>query len=799
MRIGGIHYKGEDVIRAYKNGVMIWHLVDFTFCSCEEIELFTLPFVNLYDSSTWNLAEKQSIPIDFLTYYPLYASQGKKAESSWTGIQNILNDYLRASNSGNSIGEKIIDFTKCAIGYASCSANSIGSESTKLLPNAIGYASPAEQICPYGSIETILFAPAYFQPSQIMRPKGEQFLKHYLPLLSRPSGVAIPDGWILSKIYFPLMAQWSEAYCGTSLIKDNIEASFVLDERDLVKPQQNILHSNKVLMQLSPIKEIEVLYKILTKLRDFLVVDESQGMQKYFIIQDKRHSYIDLAESKEVQKNNIILSFLNIKFDLAQTMNQKVDREIKTSERISMQLPFSRNAEIYKSVNGYSKPLLENGYASAYFSFTKTEAKNVNLLRLIEALDYNVFISERVLNESYLFNSENENMFTHWQTYPTYGLALDLSYSQWAKYLLEIFSFSLKTLFEFGNAINSQIQYGTIGPTRSVLKKSFGRDSFARYQGKGKSGSIFRTDERIRYLPQEIIKSLSGSQFRMEELKLWNPEVLIKFTSGSIFRNDEPIIAKYTESKNIFLFLPYLEFIETFEGLLDQNINSYGRGFLEQNNGLLFLSGLSNNYSKTEVNELILREQAILILQEGIRHSEGYLFLSFIDTFTGLKENIISKGMVYLEQWNTESLKALKDILHKNYAMIDFTVLQEFNQFIAYFTHNYATYLQDTELLLFGNSVSKNYHFSLLNLILKQSIPFEENLLDFLSAARVFMVSSFSQTEKGNNEIKNAHNSILSLDGEEYRWLYPYYLDVEETELFIYQVKNFSYEDKSFV
>ena len=332
MRIGGIHYKGEDVICAYKNGVMIWHLVDFVFCSCEEIELFTLPFVSLYSSDTWNLTEKQSIPIDFLEFYSLYASQGKKVESSWNGIQKILRDSLKASNSSNSIGEKTIDFIESIIGYASPSANSKGAEDMELLPNVIGYASPAEQILPYGLIETILFVPAYFRPSQVIEPEGEQFLTHCLPLLNRPSRRVIPDGWILSKIYFPLTVQWSEAYYGISLIKDNVEAPFILDKRILVQSQQNILHSNKTLMQMSLTKGIKVLHDLLTKLRDFLVVDESQGIQKYFIIQDKRHSYIDLAESKEVRKNNIILSFLNTKFDLALATNQKIDKEIKSSE-----------------------------------------------------------------------------------------------------------------------------------------------------------------------------------------------------------------------------------------------------------------------------------------------------------------------------------------------------------------------------------------------------------------------------------------------------------------------------------
>lgn len=798
MRIGGIHYKGEDVIRAYKNGVMIWHLVDFTFCSCEEIELFTLPFVSLYSSDTWNLAEKQSIPIDLLEFHPLYASQGKKMESSWSGIQKILRDSLKASDSSNSIGEKTIDFIENIIGYASPSANSKGAEDIEVLPNVLGYASPAEQMFPYGLIETILFSPAYFRPSQVIEPEGKQFLTHYFPLLNRPSQAILPDGWILSKIYFPFKVQWSEAYHGTSLIKDNIEAPFILDERILVQPQQNILHSNKTLMQISPTKKIKVLYDLLTKLRDFLVVDESQRMQKYFVIQDKKYSYIDLAESKEVQKNNIILSFLNTKFDLARATNQKVDKELKTNKRISIQLSFSKNTEIYKSVNEYSKPLLENDYVSAYFSFAKEEAKNVNLLRLIEALEYNIFISEQMLNKGYLFSSENENMFTRWLIYPTDKLILDLSYSQWAKHLLEIFSSSLKTLFKFGKATNSQIQYSTIGPARSVLKKSFGRDNFARYQGKGKSGSIFRIDERIRYLPQEIIKSLSGSQFRMEELKIWEPEILIIFISGSIFRNDEPVEAKNTKSINASLSLSYLEFIETFEGFLSQGINSYGHGFLEQSNGLLFLSGLSNNYSKTEVNELTLRKRVVLTLQEEARHSEGYLSLSFIDTFTGLKEHFMSRGISYFEQWDAKNLKAFNSILYKNYVMIEFTALQKLKQFTAYFTHNYTTYLQETELLLFGNLVSKNYHFSLSNLILKQGIPFEENLLDFLSVIKTPIVSSFSQTENGSNQIKNAHNSILSFD-ENYRWLYPYYLDSEETELFIYQVKNFSYEDKSFI
>ena len=798
MRIGGIHYKGEDVIRAYKNGVMIWHLVDFTFCSCEEIELFTLPIVSLYSSDTWNLAERQSIPIDLLEFYPLYASQGKKVESSWSDIQKILRDSLKASDSSNSIGEKTIDFIECMIGYASSSANSKGAEGIEVLPNILGYASPAEQMFPYNLIETILFSPAYFRPSQVIEPEGEQFLTHYFPLLNRPSQAILPDGWILSKIYFPFKVQWSEAYHGTSLIKDNIEAPFILDERILVQPQQNILHSNKTLMQISPTKKIKVLYDLLTKLRNFLVVNKSQGMQKYFVIQDKRYSYIDLAESKEVQKNNIILSFLNTKFDLAQTTNQKINKEIKTSERILIQLPFSGNTEVYKNISGYSKPLLENSYVSASSSFIRRKVKNISSLKSIDALDYNIFISKQILNKSYFLNSKNENMFTHWLIYPIDELALDLSSSQWAEYFLEILSFSLKTLFDLGEAANSQTQYSTISSTQGILKKGFGRDNFARYQGKGKSGSKLRVDERIRYLLQEVIKSLSGSQFRMEELKIWNPQGLIKFISGSIFCNDESIVAKYTENKNIFLFLPYLEFIETFEGLLDQNINSYGRGALEQNNGLLFLSGLSNIYSKTEVKELILREQAVLILQEEAHHSEGYLFLSFIDAITGLKENLVSKGMVYLEQWNTEGLKALNGVLHKNYAMIDFSVLQELNQFIAYFTHNYIAYLQDTGLLLFGNSVSKNYHFSLLNLILKQSLSFGGNLLDFLLATKTSVVSSFSQTENGNNKIKNAHSSILSFD-ENYRWLYPYYLDNEETELFIYQVKNFSYEDKSFI
>ena len=820
MRIGGIHYKGEDAIRAYKNGVMIWHLVDFTFCSCEGIELFTLPFVSFYSSDTWNLAEKQSIPIDLLEFHSLYASQDKNMKSSWSGIQKISRDSLKVSDSGNSIGEKTIDLIESITGYASSSINNKGTKDIKSLSNVIGYASLAEQMLPDGPMKMALFMPAYLQPSQTMRPKGEQFLTHCLPLLNRPSRRAIPDGWILSKIYFPLMVQWSEAYYGTSLIKDNIIAPLVLDERALVQLQQNILHSNKTLMQISPTEEVEVLYNLLTKLRDFLVVDESQEMQKYFVIQDKRYSYVDLtepkgvqkifviqdkrysyvdlAESKGVQKNNIILSFLNTRFDLAQTMNQKVDKEIKTSERISIQLPFSGNAEIYKSINGYSKLLLENGYASAYSFFTKTEVKNVNLLRLTEALDYNIFIFERVLNKNYLFNSKNENMFTRWLIYPTDELALDLSYSQQAKYLLEIFSFSLKTLFEFGKTVNSQIQYSTIGLARSVLNKDFGLDNFARYQGKGKSSSIFRADERIRYLSQETIKSLSSSQFRTEELKPWNPEILIKFISDSIFRNNEPIVAKYTKSKNTFLFLPYLDFIETFEGFLTQSVDFCGRGFLEQNSGLLFLSGLSNNYLKTEVNELTLREQVVLIPQEETRHSEGYMFLSFIEAFTGLKENFTSKGKIYFEQWDAENLKQLNSILYRSYAMVEFTVLQKLKQFVAYSTHDYVIYLQNTELLLFGNSVSINNHFSLLNLVLKQSTSFEENLLNFFSAAKTFITPSFSQAESGNNEIKNAYNSILSFD-ENYRWLYPYYLDNEGTELFIYQVKNFSYEDKSFI
>lgn len=798
MRIGGIHYKGEDVIRAYKNGVMIWHLVDFTFCSCEEIELFTLPFVSLYDSSTWNLAEKQSIPIDFLTYYPLYASQGKKAESSWSGIQKIPNDCLRASNSGNSIGEKTIDFVEGVIGYASRSANSIGSENTKLLPNAIGYASPAEQMLPYGPIETILFAPAYFQPSQIMKPKGEQFLIHYLPLLSRPSGSAISDGWILSKIYFPLMAQWSEAYCGTSLIKDNIEASFVLDERDLVKPQQNILHSNKALMQLSPMKEVEVLYKILTKLRDLLIVDKSRGIQKYFVIQNNKYSYIDFATPEEIQKNNAILNFLNTKFDLAMAIKQKIDKKTKTKEVVLIQLPFCKNVEIYKSANGYLNSLLENSYVSAHLYSIREETKNINILKLNEALDYDIFASEQVLNKSYFSNSDNENMFSQWKMYSINAPALNLSSSRWIEYFLEIFSSSLKTLFELGGSYNSKIQYSSIVPARGVLKKGFGQDNFVRYQSRGKSGSIFGVDERIRSSPQEKIKSLSGSRFTMEEPEFWKPAILIKSISGSIFRNDEPIAAKYTKSENVFLFMPYLEFIEAFEGFLEQGVNSYAQGFLEQNSGLLFLSGLSNNHLKTEVNDLILRERVSLILQEEARYSEGYLFLSFIDSFTGLKENFMSKGAGYLEQWDTKSLKISEDLLYKNYATIGFAALQGLNQFIAYFTHNYITYLQDTELLLFGNLVSRNYHFSLLNLILKQSAFLGEGLLNFLSSASVFATSSFSQAENGSNKIKNAHNSVLSFD-ENYRWLYPYYLDDEETELFIYQVKNFSYKDKSFI
>ena len=709
MRIGGIHYKGEDVIRAYKNGVMIWHLVDFTFCSCEEIKLFTLPFVNLYSSDTWNLAEKQSIPIDILGFHPLYTSQGKKVESSWNGIQKTLRDSLRVSNSGNSIGEKTIDFIQSVTGYASFGVNNKGVGSIKLLQNVIGYASSVGQMFSYNPIKTALSTPTYFRPSQIISL----------------------DDWILSKFYFPLRAQWSETYYGTSLIRESIKAPFILNKRNLVQSQQNILHFNKTLMQISPTEKIEMSYNLATKLGDFFVVNKSQKMQKYFVIQNKKYSYIDLAELKGFQKNNIILSFLDVKFDSVQTIKQKANKKIKISEIILVQSPFSENAKIYKSIKDYSKSLLEISYVNAYSSFTREKAKNINLLRLIDISDYNVFIFEQVINKSYFSNSKKENIFTSWPIYPTNESVLDLTYSQWAKCFLEIFSFSLKTLFELGKATNSQIQY----------------------QGKGKSDSIFRVDE--------------------------------------------PIEAKNIKSINAFLSLPYLDFIETFEGFLSQDINSYSHNFLEQNGDLLLLSGLSNNYSKTEINDLTLREQRTLILQEA-RHSEGYLFLSFIDAFTGLKETLISNGLACLEQWGIKDLKILNNILHKKSAMIEFTVLQKLNQFITHFTHDYVTYLQNTELLLFGNLVSTNYHFSLLSLILKQSVSFEENLLDFFSATKTSITSSFSQAESGNNKIKNAHNSILSFD-ENYRWLYPYYLDNKETELFIYQVKNFSYGDGRFI
>lgn len=705
MRIGGIHYKGEDVIRAYKNGVMIWHLVDFTFYSCEEIELFTLPFVNLYNSDTWNIAEKQSIPIDLLGFHPLCASQGKKVESPWSGIQKILRDSLRASNSGSSIGEETVNFIKNITGYASFGANTKGVGSLDLLQNVIGYASSVGQIFSYDSIKTTLSVPTYFRPSQIISP----------------------DSWILSKFHFPFRVQWSETYCGTSLIKEIVEAPFILNKRILVQSQQNILHFNKTLMQISPTEKIEMSYNLATKLGDFFVVNKSQEMQKYFVIQNKKYSYIDLAELKGFQKNNIILSFLDVKFDSVQAIKQKANKKIKTSEIILVQSSFSENAKTYKSIKDYSKSLVEISYVNAYSSFTREKAKNINLLRLIDISDYDIFISEQVINKSYFSNSKKENMFTHWPIYLIDESVLDLSYSQWAKCFLEIFSFSLKTLFELGKVTNSQIQY----------------------QGKGKNDSMFRVDE--------------------------------------------PIEAKDVKSIKAFLSLPYLDFIETFEGFLSQDINSYSRNFLEQNGDLILLSGLSNNYSKIEINDLTLREQRTLILQEA-RHSEGYLFLSFIDTFTGLKETFISNGSACLEQWNIKNLKILNNILHKRRAMIEFTVLQKLNQFISYFTHDYAAYLQDTELLLFGNLVSMNYHFSLLSLILKQGVPFEENLLDFLSATKTSITSSFSQAESGNNKIKNAHNSILSFD-ENYRWLYPYYLDNEETELFIYQIKNFSYGD----
>lgn len=793
MRVGGIHFKGEDVVRAYKNGVMIWHLVDFIFYSCDDVELFALPLVTLHSPNTWN-AKKEEASIEFSEFYPLYASKGRE-NKSLSEVSNILKIELQASESKNSELEEKTSFKQKTVNYASLSGAAHPSKKILLFSPVEGYASLSVNSCLRNLLQLNLRIPFRNQPSRVIQPYAEQALVYYFWLLNQFSGPLSPEGEINLTIDIPLRDSASRQGRGKLGFVINNNLLLLLQKSKWFISNSSNQFLDESIMRSSFTKYYKTLSEINTLSKNSFYCDTSKIVEKNFLNTAENFLLLDLTPTKKVEKNNHILG-----------------EAIDQLDYVILKKAFINKSLINKNIDTLYTSIKEN-----FFIQSKSNFNNFSLFQSELSKPYKIAFKGKILSKPTLKESSVNFILEAYlsQIYACVNLRLqkDKFIANFYKICFlnnELFSlacpqaapYSYTTInennvsFEIGNIFSYKILDKIYSLSSEILRTPWGRRSVTNALLNSYSKSNIKIDVNKDFNPKLTSCSFADIKTRIEEIARIFSNLNPLLANKSLLMGTPPNNIRFT--KRIFSSsLVFLEFIEGFKAPFFGIAKFSNCSFLEFDSGLLFfeIASLVSSYSLPKLRFL---ERNILTTQNSNDFSHSYLKLSFLETVFEANANFRHKNKNALKLSEKNNIKRQEKIKSFNTLITSFSKFQIMDNGIAQDKTRISVHLDMTILSYFGGLVFQNKQDEYL--ILKNSA-----IKDFCIAEKFDCAHSKSRlvhsnilAEKGSDKIQNKSCSVLSFDNS-YRWIYPYYLDEENTELFIYQVKNFSYANKNFI
>lgn len=793
MRLGGIHYKGEDIIRAYKNGVMVWHLVDFIFYNCDNVELFALPYAELYSSNTWN-AKKEECSIELSDFYPLYASKGEGAYS-FLDVSNILNIEFYASSSKKSDIKEEITLDQETTARASLGIGSIGEEQISLISNIIGYASTSASLLPKELIKWDLIIPALVQPARDLNFVAEQLIAYYFLLLNQPSHALLQEGGGKLAVFAPMHRSATRENNGNLETIVNNRLLLITQKSGKLISDSSFSFYERALIDTAITKNKKIQNIIKTEAQNRFDIDKRKIVGKVFLNKTEDFLLLDSVFAQILQNSYSIFGFVLSLMDLVET----------------------KKMCFYKSFYGKNNNILYTSISGSSSISNKEKINNLSLLKKAETSPYLIEALETFLPDVHLENSntKKESLFILEEFYNNANLEILKSkmIETFHKVLFQnradfIFSLTSPSLYSY--VITSKDCHFLQLDEISLIKISNWFYSFSfdilktPWSGKvltntilnsyGKANIDNRADTSIKLRVWPT--SFSGTQIAMEPVldTLLENKILLSskvLLEGGVLTPWNPWQTISSHS------LPFLEFIDSLKAPFSQLVESTEHFFLEFDKGLLFfkIASMINSFGLTNVELL----RALALNTKDFHNTlHSYLNLSFLDSFSGLDEKNESCALAGLVKSKIEAIKDKENIVSSETITIAFTDLQDLKRGDNLNIFYTKALLKDTSLFKLEDALSYIKYDEYL--ILQDTVFTDFNIKDeqVFTYSGAFVDFSATQDDKSLGEIQNGSCSILSFN-DDYRWLYPYYLDYENTELFIYQVKNFSYANKSFI
>lgn len=790
MLINGIHYKGVDITRAYKNNELIWHLINYNFYSCDNTKIYFLPSAELFNSQGQSFLKNQAIPIQFISFCPVTIVAGKNFKNSLYLIDEALISSLNVSEGKKGKTLHNVWVSPKIQGHARLAKKWVGYDPISLFYNVEGYSSIAKKnyILNTQNIINLSFAHCSTARQENIKLLGQA--ENISWLNSSVAKQPEPEINVISNCFQKFSSPPSKNPDKNFLLISSGKQFFAADDGKCCNVPSEVSSylspiiatddgkigtiDSSVSTHLSPTiatddGEIGIINpSVKTREDSIAYAVEAPTVIEWIGIDSNVYDILLSSQGKVGSKSQKILSFSPAQANILVSKKQLVSHYIPASVQNTL---YALSGEKILSIFGIkSQKNLEvsTSRASQFTPINKQDAKIFSTL---------FAFTDKLLNANYGSFFLNLNVFST-ALKKTSNIDCGVSIRPVEKLVSPVGKLSN---INFDNSFSSLTKFaasppGTIGIDNDIFSLSIDK-----LNSPNKQSQLIKID--IKGIDELILRSINPASSAVQDF--------VSLKSNTELYNSKPVPSLSVGPQAIFLASTYIRFTDALSSTIKLPVTFTNIARLEQSHGLVFLDAVEFPKS-IPINRFLLDEIVSLLAPKKDASSRTEVLLEFTKSMgEGFDFTAKSMGIGPLKSNGVLLIREFKELTNSTFQHLNSIKAKNLSKSTGDSTYIVDALLKNIQSKFLDEATSDSNLAFCVKLENAESFGLGSGAALSDSYASPLLTQATKRRMEANNKIKNAHKATLGFD-QSYKWNYPKYTD-DGIGLYIQQVKKFSY------